>query len=373
MADRSTRRRFIGAVGAGVSGTVAGCIATDDGGDGATTGTADSGLADITLMQWSGEFGETAREVLKEPFEDEFGVTIEQVPLPSPSDMLSRLQGGSADFDLVSHWDYTLYRGVQADLFQEIDLGEVPNVQDRVRDEFAPADVQYDPGSGVHHVPYSVSGWGLTYNEEMMDEPDSWDVLLSDEVNGQVSNASWMSCWLGVAAKHLGIPFDAIPDNTDEIWSRLEAYDEQSQTWWGTGQEMERLLTQNTVSAGSFWFARTYRLRADNDVPVRYTIPEEGAPAWIETYTIPTGVSGAKRRTALEFINYINREDVQERFGDALRYAVPYEFEDIPEDHIYNDHPELPLVGTDRLEPMNQEIYNSNYNDYTNEFQQRTG
>jgi spermidine/putrescine transport system substrate-binding protein len=368
-----SRRRFLTAAGAGAAASLGGCIADGGSGDGAATGEAGGNdLADITFMQWSGEFGETARTELTEPFEEEFGVTVEQVPLPSPSDMLSRLQAGNADFDLVSHWDYTLYRGVQADLFQEIDLDEVPNVRDRVQDEFDPADVQYDPGSGVHHVPYSISGWGMTYNEEVMDEPDSWDALLSEDVAGSVSNASWMSCWLGVAAKHAGVPFDEIPDNTDAIWEQIRRYDDQSQTWWGTGQEMERLLTQESVVAGSFWYARTYRLRVDNDVPVRYTVPEEGAPAWIETYTIPNGVEGAKRRTALEFMNYVNREEVQERFGDALRYAVPYEFEDLPEDHIYRDHPERPLIGTDRLEPMNQALYNSNYDDYTNRFQQVT-
>ncbi|MFB6128029.1 MAG: PotD/PotF family extracellular solute-binding protein [Halolamina sp.] len=363
--DRSSRRSFLqAATAAGVTTSLAGCVSGDAG---------SGGLADITLMQWGGEFGETAQKVLKEPFEEEFDVTVEQVPLPGPSEMLSKLQAGATDFDLVSHWDYTLYRGVNNDLFQEIPLDEVPNVRDRVTDSFDPTGADYDPGSAAHHVPYSVSGWGMTYNEEQLSDPTSWDAVLADDVAGEMSNASWMSCWLGVAAKHAGVPFDEIPDRIDEIWEMIERYDQQSQTWWGTGQQMERLLRDGSVSVGSFWFARTYRLRVDEDVPVRYTVPEEGAPAWIETYTIPNGVSDAKRETALEFLNFINREEIQKNFGRELRYAVPYDFDRIPDDHIYADHPELPLVGTDRLEPMNQRVYNSNYNDYSNEFQQRTG
>ena len=117
----TSRRRFLQSTAAVSTVTgLAGCIT------GSSTGSQANSL---TFMQWSGEFGETAERVLKEPFEEEFDVTINQVPLPSPSDMLSKLQAGSADFDLVSHWDYTLYRGVQNDLFQEIPLGEVPNVQ----------------------------------------------------------------------------------------------------------------------------------------------------------------------------------------------------------------------------------------------------
>ena len=360
-----SRRRFLQSTAAASTITgLAGCITGSSSGSRANS---------LTFMQWSGEFGETAERVLKEPFEEEFDVTINQVPLPSPSDMLSKLQAGSADFDLVSHWDYTLYRGVQNDLFQEIPLGEVPNVRDRVRDQFNPMSVQYDPGSEPHHAPYSVSGWGMTYNTDEMDEPSSWEALLTDDMQDNVSLASWMSCWLGVAAKRAGVPFAEIPNRMDDIWTAIGEFDTAAQTWWGTGQEMERLLTNESVLAGSFWFARTYRLRVDNDVPVRYTVPEEGAPAWIETYTIPNGVDDSKKQLALEFIDYINREEVQERFGRELRYAVPYDFDDIPSDHIYDDHPELPLLNTERLEPMLQDIYNSNYNDYTNEFQQRTG
>jgi spermidine/putrescine-binding protein len=384
-----SRRQFLKTVaGVGAATGLAGCGGDGNGGSteegtenegggetegGATTTHQSTNLKPITFMQWGGAFGEAARKVLKEPFEEEFGVKVEQVPLPTPSGMLSKLQAGNANFDLVSHWDFTLYRGTNADLFQEIDLDEVPNVRDRVKDSFSPANAQYDPGSAAHHVPYSVSGWGLTYNTDKMDEPDSWDVLLSDKLEGNVSNASWMSGWLGQAAKHAGVSFSEIPDNIETIWDMIRKYDKQSHTWWGSGQQMEKLLTNETAWAGSFWFARTYRLRAQNNVPVRYTVPKEGTAAWIETYTIPKGVSGGKRETALEFMNYINREDVQEEFGKALRYAVPYDFDDIPSDHIYADHPELPLIGTDKLEPMHQEMYNSHYNEYSSKFQQVTG
>lgn len=395
MSPRSTdrfsstadRRQFLKALtGVGATAAVAGCSGQSgsSGGSGGTgttgadgmsgtTATTSNDLAPITFMQWGGAFGEAAKKALTDPFEKEFGVKVEQVPLPSPSGMLSKLQAGNAGFDLVSHWDFTLYRGVKANLFQEIDLDNVPNVRDRVEDRFDPTNVQYDPGSAAHHIPYSVSGWGLTYNYEKMSKPESWDVLLSDKLDGKVSNSSWMSGWLGQAAKHAGVRFAKIPENIDQVWEMIRKYDKQSYTWWGSGQQMEKLLTNGSAWAGSFWYARTYRLRSQNGVPVRYTIPKEGTAAWIETYTIPKGVSGAKRRTALEFMNYIAREDVQERFGKALRYAVPYKFEDIPEGHIYADHPEMPLVGTDRLQPMNQQMYNSHYNEYSRKFQQITG
>jgi len=105
-----SRRRFLQSTAAASTITgLAGCITGSSSGSRANS---------LTFMQWSGEFGETAERVLKEPFEEEFDVTINQVPLPSPSDMLSKLQAGSADFDLVSHWDYTLYRGVQTISFR---------------------------------------------------------------------------------------------------------------------------------------------------------------------------------------------------------------------------------------------------------------
>jgi spermidine/putrescine transport system substrate-binding protein len=312
-------------------------------------------LTDITFMQWDGAFNEVSKAAITEPFEEQYGVRINQQPHDAgPQELVDRVIAGNHEFHLLSHWNYSVYPGVLDEAFQPIRTENVPNL-DRVEGNFDPQTVGYDPKEDIHHVPYSIGGNVLVYNTEQLDEPTSWDRLLEDDVKGKLSMPGWLSASFGIAAQHADVGLDNVPGNVDQLWDLIEQYDQQVLNWWGAAGDMQNNLEREEVIAGGFWSGRAFALQED-DVPVWFTVPEEGTNAWIETYSIPADVTGAQRRTAEAFMNFAIQEEQILDFGSGIAYAVPYEVSNVPSDHIYADHPTRDLIDTEKIQVWDSSV-----------------
>jgi spermidine/putrescine transport system substrate-binding protein len=319
-------------------------------------------------MGWGGNFGEAVQRTIVEPFNEEHDTTVEYVPLPSPADMLAKLEAGSLGVDLVSHWNYTLYQGVKRDLFQPIREENVPNMG-KIIDQYSPSEVSYDPGDGIHHVPNTIGGNGLVYNHDEMEEPSSWEDIFTDEYRNAVALPGWTTAAVGIGAKAAGLGLGtSLADNIDQVWNKLEGWNGYMYDWWGSGQDMQNYLQQESAYAGMLWYARVNALQENQDVPVSYTVPEEGTSMYVETYSIPKGVEGQKRRTAEYFLNYAYSEERIKDLVKEMPYTVPYNFEELPS--VYEDHPEYEYLGTDRLEPWNSKVLENNRQDWSTKFRQ---
>lgn len=361
----SSRRRLLkGLTGAGAV-ALSGCL----GGDGNGGGSSSDGRSDsLTFMGWGGNFGEAVQRTIVEPFNEEHDTTVEYVPLPSPADMLAKLEAGSLGVDLVSHWNYTLYQGVNRDLFQPIREENVPNMGNII-DQYSPGNVSYDPGDGIHHIPNTIGGNGLVYNHDEMEEPSSWEDIFTDEYRGSVSLPGWTTAAVGIGAKAAGLGLGtSLADNIDQVWEKMEEWNGYMYDWWGSGQDMQNYLQQESVYAGMLWYARVNALQENQGVPVSYTVPEEGTSMYVETYSIPKGVEGQKRRTAEYFLNYAYSEERIKALINEMPYTVPYNFAELPS--AYEDHPEYEYLGTDRLEPWNSEVLENNRQDWSTKFRQ---
>lgn len=362
---RSSRRSLLkGLTGAGGAIALSGCL-----GGGDTQGGSGDGLANsIRFMGWGGNFGEAVQQTLVEPFNEGHDTTVEYVPLPSPADMLAKLQAGSLGVDLVSHWNYTLYQGVNQNLFEPIRQENVPNMENII-DEYSPGNVSYDPGDGIHHIPNTIGGNGLVYNHDQMDEPSSWGDIFTDEYRNSVAIPGWTTAAVGIIAKAAGLGLGtSLPDNIDQVWNKAENWNEYMYDWWGSGQDMQNYLQNEAVYAGCLWYARVNALQENQGAPLSYTVPEEGTSMYVETYSIPKGVQGQKRRTAETFLNYAYSEERLKALVNEMPYTVPYDWDELPT--AYEDHPEYELLGSDRLEPWNSEVLENNRQEWSTKFRQ---
>lgn len=367
----ASRRKLLKTAATGMTGGLVALAGCSGGSGGAGTTASGGEFADkITFMGWGGNFGDIVNQTLVEPFREEHDITVEFVPLPSPAEMLSKLQAGSLGVDVVSHWNYTLYQGVQQDLFQPIRTENVPNL-DKVIDGYQPSNVDYNPGDTPYHVPNTIGGNGIAYNEEEMDEPTTWEDIFSEEFSGQVSIPSWTATSVGIIAKAAGLNLDdSLPDNIDKVWEKAQTWDEYMYDWWSSGQDMQNYLSNDSVYAGMLWYARVYGLVNNQDEPLAYTIPEDGTSTWVETYSVPKGVSGKKRKTAEYFINWVYSEDALENLVNEMPYSIPYDWSETPD--VYDDHPEQQYLGTDRIEPWSSSVLEEHRQEWSTKFRQIT-
>lgn len=389
----SSRRRFIkAAVGASFVG-VSGCTGAQEGNggdDGGGTGTGGQSTGTVTKdgdqladtlnwMSFGGSAGEALNRTIGDPFEEKYGVQLNWNPLPSPSNAISKIKAGSLGADVMVHWNYSLYDGVQEGVFTPMDYSEMPNTENIIEGSGlnpTKSEVSFDPGPEAHFVPFGVGGNGLVWNTEQVDEPNSWDDIFVDEYSGKIATFNYLSAALGNAAMDIGIDIrdfgQSTSEKADRAFSRMEEYKQYDPTWYGSATDMQNFLTQGSAWAGAFWFGRVYSLRNDNDVPVRYKIPEDGCSYWFDTISIPKGVEGKKLRTAYKFIDYIISEEARSRYAtDGLPYASAYSFDDMPS--ILENHPEQKYIDTDRMQVWDHKTLSDNNEEWNIRLQEIIG
>jgi spermidine/putrescine transport system substrate-binding protein len=127
------------------------------------------------------------------------------------------------------------------------------------------------------------------------------------------------------------------------------------------------LFTNESALAGSLWFGRTYSLQQD-DVPVTYTVPEEGAYAWINVLNVPSYVEDPERRTAEYFIDYMLEEEPTTNFVKEQAYAPPIEYTETEPPEIISENPDVQHL--DRLASLDPAVYNEHVEDWEQRFQE---
>lgn len=335
----------------------------------------DSAIERTTLAfaQWPGAFRDAAEVGYVDPFEAEHDVTVDVFDHPvDPSTIPDHIISRAHDFELVSHWNYTVPRGVEGGAFHPIRQANVPHLE-RVEDEFHPASVGFDPGEAFHHVPYSIGGNIIVYNADEIDEPSSWDRLLDDDLAGRVWMPRDPSMLLGILAKQAGLSLEAIEGNEPVIWELVRQYDEVVANWWTNPAAVDEAFTDGTIDAAGYWSGRAYALQQDGH-PIEFTVPEEGSNAWIEVLSIPDDVSEEKRELAEQLINFALREESILAFADEIGYAVPYDIDEavIPADHIYQDHPTRDRIGEGDIEVWDAAILARNEAEWEARLQELT-
>lgn len=376
------RRQFLRYTGgaAAVPTVLAGCLGDDDdeggsGGSGGSDGggqTTDDGdeLADeISFMTWGGSFLDSMESNYAEPFEEEYGVEVNVVGASSGHEMFARIRAGAQDVHIINPEEVPAYGPIQEGLIHPIRKENISNY-DKIQDAWNPDDAVYDPGEEIHHIPHVYGGTGLVYNHDEMDEPSSWMDVMTEDLMGDHVYYNYPNYVVGQAAIALGMDIgEAVEDESmmEEIWDLVEERNEYVYQWSDSGSTTMELFSTGSATAGALWIGRTAAIQ-DDGVPVTYTVPEEGAYAWLNTLNIPSYVEDPHRRTAELFLDYMLEEEPTAGFVEEQVYAPPIEYTETEPPAIIAENPDVEHV--DRLQSMDPEIYNENVDDWEQRFQE---
>lgn len=375
-----SRRSFIRTTGVAATATTAlsGCIGGGgDGGDGgggdssngATTGTSGNQLADeITFYSTGGSWARKMDEALITPFQKEFGVTVNLETYGNPSAMLSKIKAGKAEVDAMLMTDPPLYQGIKDDIWAPLRTENIPNI-DRLR-TLKPSEVPYDPGEEIHHVPNTYGAYGLVYNtEKVSSEPKSWSDLYGGSLNGKLGLSQFTSSVVGTAALDLGFDINEFAKDdakVKKVWDRVEKQNENMYQWWDSATTAQQLYTNESILAGNFWVGRTRVLNNENDVPVKYTLPENGAVGYASVWAVNSNIEDPKRYTCEKLLNYILADDPSRRLAKIISYAQANEITDPPES--YKKIPDR--KHPDRIHLWDQSVFQKHQKDWSQRFQE---
>jgi putative spermidine/putrescine transport system substrate-binding protein len=267
-----------------------------DGGGGASGGDTTAlptkvgpGEGALNLIAWEGY---TEDQWVK-PFEQETGCQVNVKYGGSSDEMVTLMrQGGGGQYDMVSASGDASLRLIKGGDVQPVNVDLIPGYAD-----FSEA-LKSPPHNTIDGVHYGVSlQWGpntLLYDtEKVTPAPTSWAALYDPKYSGQITvpnnpiQIADAALYLSKTQPDLGItdPYELNQEQFDAAVNLLKQQQPLIKKYWGLASDEIDLFKNGDVVLGASWPYQTITLQADN-VPVKDTIPEEGATGWADTWML---------------------------------------------------------------------------------------
>lgn len=265
--------------------------------------------------------------------------------------MLSKIELGHEDYDVVCPSDYIIERMLKNDLLLPLtrDFGNTEDYTVNVAPYIAEKLNQIE-GAGKNAndycVPYMWGTVGLIYNPEYVDEQEvtSWDVLRNPKYKGKVlMKDAFRDVYstLLVALNHDAlksgeknletITFDISDESIALVENYLNSFKESVAGWeadFGKDQMTKGLAWMNFSWSGDAQWAIDEA--AEVGIELKYSIPESGSSVWFDGWVIPKYAKNVK--AARYFVNFLCMQENAIRNMDYIGYVSAIGGENILEE-----------------------------------------
>jgi len=255
--------------------------------------------------------------------------------------MLSKIEKGHEDYDVVCPSDYIIERMLQNDLLLplEKDFGETENYIDGNISPFIKHFFDLMQGGGKNANDYAVCYmWGTTgylYNKRYVqpEEVQSWNAMKNDKFKGRIFLKDAPRDVFAQVIIYLKrdeiasgkVTLDELMlDSSDENVALVEEYlkemPDRIAGWeadFGKEQMAQEKGLINLTWSGDAKFAMMSA--EEMGIPLGYEVPQEGSTVWFDGWVIPKYAQNVK--AARYFINYLCRPDNAARNMDYIGYV----------------------------------------------------
>jgi spermidine/putrescine transport system substrate-binding protein len=254
---------------------------------------------EVHVLNWKGYGADEPWAIAA--FEKATGNKVVNDFFNSEQEMLTKIRTNPGLYDVVMINAAFNDQAMAEKLIQPIDVSKLPNYADISPDKSGSPMLDHD--GKVYGVPWV---WGLTalaINEKSFDKPptsiaEMWDpahkgrVIIRDDAVEAVQ--------FGAIAT--GQNINDIKD-MDAVKAKLTSLMPQIKTFWSSENDWNQMVASNQIDIGTYWSGSADRAKTHFKLPVSLVIPQEGAVAWLDAFSIPVGsknVAGAEA-----FINYM--------------------------------------------------------------------
>ena len=297
----------------------------------------------LKVYNWSDYIDETVLADFESWYQEKTGETIKIVyqTFDINETMLSKIEKGREDYDVVCPSDYIIERMLNEGLLLPLDFASIPdginyidqNTSPYIRQVFR--DINPDIDANEYAVAYMWGTTGIIYNTEKVtkEEASTWDIIRNPKFAGQIL--------IKDAARDVYSPVlmylkqddlkagkvtldELMRDSSDESLAAVEAYLKQVKDgvlgWeadFGKDQMTKgRGVVSLNWSGDAVWAIEE---AAEVGVSLDYIVPEEGSNVWFDGWVIPRYAKNIKAATY--FINYMCRPDIAIRNMDGTGYV----------------------------------------------------
>ena len=296
----------------------------------------------LKVYNWADYIDEDLIDEFEQWYKEQTGEEVEIIyqTFDINETMLSKIELGHEDYDVVCPSDYIIERMLRNDLLLPIDrdFGDTPdytgNVAPYIVEKFSEIE-----GSGKNANDYSVGYmWGtvgLIYNPKYVNEEEtsSWDVLRNPAYQGKVlmkdAFRDVYTAFLVALNKEAieegekdpkTLTFDTSDESIALVENYLNSFKESIAGWeadFGKEQMTKELAWMNLSWSGDAQWAIDEA--AEVGMELRYSIPDDGSAVWFDGWVIPKYAQNIK--AARYFINFMCMPENAIRNMDMTGYV----------------------------------------------------
>ena len=255
-------------------------------------------------------------DVIKE-FEELTGIRVEYTTFDTNEGLYSKLQSGSAYYDIIIPSDYMISRMAQNGMLEKLNYANIPNFEKYIDASFKNPD--YDSAQ-EYSVPYTWGTVGLIYNTKYITETvDSWDILWDEQYSGKILMFSNSRDAFAIALKRLGYSMNT--ENPDEIREAAELLKEQKNVVqaYVMDQIFDKMSEENAWIAP--YYAGDYITMSETNEDLAFVFPKEGFNQFVDAMCIPKGC--VNQEAAEMFINFMCEPKVSAENCGYIGYSTP--------------------------------------------------
>lgn len=310
----------------------------------------------LKIYNWADYIDEEALSEFPEWYKEQTGEDIRIIyqVFDINEIMLTKIERGHEDFDLVCPSEYIIERMLKKDLLLPIDtnFGSTPNYLPNISPYISEQLNKLTQPGGRPATDYAVAYmWGtagLLYNKAFVEQKDvqTWDCLWNPRFKSKILMKDSYRDAYGTAiiyahAKELADGTVTVEqlmnDNSAEAIALAEDYLKRMKpniAGWEAdfGKEM---MTKNKAWVNLTWSGDAVWAIEEAEavgVELDYEVPSEGSNIWYDGWVIPKYARNVK--AASYFINYICRSDIALRNMDAIGYVSAVATPDVLEEKI---------------------------------------
>ncbi len=249
-------------------------------------------------------------------FEEISGIDVEYTTFDTNEGLYSKLQSGSAYYDIIIPSDYMISRLAESDMLEPLDYENIPNFETYIDESYHAPD--YD-AEQRYSVPYTVGAVGLIYNTKYVEETDSWSALWDERYAGKILMFDNSRDAFAIALRSLGYSMNT--EDADEITEAAELLKEQKPLVqaYVMDQIFDKMVEENAWIAP--YYAGDYITMSEDNENLAFVFPKEGTNRFVDAMCIP---KGCRNKEAAElFINFMCEPQVSAENCTMIGYSTP--------------------------------------------------
>ena len=298
----------------------------------------------LKVYNWSDYIAEGVLDDFKSWYKEQTGENIDVIYMTFDVNeaMLSKIEKGHEDYDVVCPSDYIIERMLDKGLLLPLDfksLGSTPNYIEVNRSPFIEQmfrSINPSIDANQYSVAYMWGTTGIIYNPKFVtrEEASTWDVIRNPKFAGKIL--------IKDAPRDVYAPVliylkqnelksgkvtlqDLMRDSSDESLQMVQDYLMQCKPGvygWEADLGKEQ-MTKNRAYVSLNWSGDAVwaiEEAAAVNVELDYVVPEEGSTVWFDGWVIPKYAKNIKAATY--FINFMCRPDIAIRNMEETGYVA---------------------------------------------------